>query len=224
MHKEKVEPRVFHIHYDGKWISKELFEKLTHDHGFMSSNFSGCPKDSPKFIPEVHLTFKTPKKEEFKIVWDTIIGITSNKNFKGYIEGEYLPRDEFIPWKKFSPKPIPFKIDTRKLDPKKGEVFRQTELHLALNTDTSEPKLIKDLIGCGLFGGNIAKERGNFTVLTAQGYIRDINSLYTQLLDYITSVGGAKDCTIKEERIVKFKLFDTKTSSLPHIVDNILEV
>jgi hypothetical protein len=218
---EQTQTGIFHIHIDAKNMDKELYDFAIKKLGFYDSNFNGHPEGYVHFEPDRHLTLKLETKQEFFDTWEKLENFTKSENIKGYIEGEYIPVDEFIPYTEYKDIPIPFSIKRRKLNGTKNEEFRQTEIHLTLEKDKSHPDLIKKLLDSGLYGAYIPKDRGTFLVLTIQGFVKDIVPLCNKLTEYIKKSGGAYLCTIKEERAIKYKLFNVGAEDLPEIADTI---
>ena len=218
---EKTQPKIFHIHSDAKHISNELYRYAVNDLKFVDTDFDGHPEGYVHFEPEKHLTLKLKTKGEFQSTWEKLEKITDRSEFKGYLEGEFIPFDEYIPHKSYTDIPVPFKIKRRRLKGTKGEQFRQTEIHLTFEKDSSHHDLIKKLLDSGLYGAYIPKKDGTFIVLTMQGYIKDIEKLYPVIKQYLLDSGGAYRCTLKEERAIDFKLYGINVEDLPEIAEKI---
>lgn len=140
---------------------------------------------------------------------------------KGYLEAEFIPIDDFIPYKEYQEIPVPFEIRRRRLDGSKNEQFRQAEIHFTMDKDKSHPDLLKKLLDSGLYGAYIPKDRGTFLVLTIQGFVKDINPFCEILKEYIEQSGGAYLYTLKEERAIIHKLLGITPKDLPEIADEI---
>ena len=216
---EKTEPGIFHIHIDAQHMSIELHTRVTSELRFKDSNFDSAPEGQKSFAPQQHMTLKLKDKKAFFETWAKLEEIVDESGMIGYMEGEYLPTDEFISYKPYQDTPLPFKIERRQLSDE--EQFRQTEFHLAMDMNESDPRLVKRLMDSGLMAVCITKKRGQFVIFTAQGYIKDIEPLYALTKRYLETQGGAAKCTIKEERSIRFKLFGTSSDELPEIVDKI---
>src|SRR5579863_5579056 len=96
---ETTEQDIFHIHFDGQSISGSLYDIVTKAFGFVDSDFAGSPEGYNTFYPQRHLTLKLPTKSKFMGVWHDLEKIISLENFKGYLEGEYIPTDVRIEYK-----------------------------------------------------------------------------------------------------------------------------
>ncbi|MFT5890279.1 MAG: hypothetical protein ACI9Y7_000369 [Dokdonia sp.] len=219
---EKTQPEIFHIHIDAQEMTEELYEYAIKTLKFYDSDFNGHPEGFLHFEPEKHLTLKLITKAEFDETWEKLAKFTDKTKLRGYLEGEFIPIDEFIPYTEYKDIPIPFKIERRKLTGKDNEEFRQTEIHLTMEKDKSNPDLMKKLLEAGLYGAYIPKRRGTFLVLTIQGFIKDIVPLTNIIREYIIESGGAYLCTIKEERALKYKLFGISADDLPEIANKII--
>lgn len=216
---EATQPRIFHIHIDAQYMSKEFYEQVTQELKFYDSDFGGHPEGYSHFEPQRHLTLKVFNKEDFEAKWKRLVDLADLADFKGYLEGEYIPFDDFIPYKEYKDIPIPFSIKRRKLSGKEG--FRQTEIHLTFDKDKSNPDLIKKLLDAGLFGAYIPKKHGTFLVLTAQGRVREISKLWPVLKSYIEKSGGTFRCTLKEERAIKYKVYGVTSVDMPEVIESV---
>lgn len=216
---EKTQPKIFHIHIDGQNDIPHDLEKYAIDEiGFYDRPFSGHPEGADHFEPSCQLTLKANTKEEFKIAWDKLESkIKEFPDFVGYVEGEFIPIDDYIPYTEYNDIPVPFYVVKRKLI--HGEQFRQTEVHLTMDKNTSHPSLIKKLLDSGLYGGYIPKPNAEYIVFTMQGYIKDIVPLITSLKEFLIESGGADKCTIKEERAIAHILCNVDVNELPEIAD-----
>lgn len=219
---EKVQPKIFHIHIDAQNMPRALDEYAVSVLKFIPTDYDGHPEGYDHFEPKRHLTFKAPTKQIFQDTWNALERVMeSHPDFIGYIEGEYLPTDEYIPYKPYVDVNIPFNITRRKLDAKIDESFRQTEVHVTMEKTQSHPDLIKKLLNSGLYGAFIPKHDGEFLVLTIQGFIKDIVPLIDSIRNFLVQSGGAYRCTIKEERAIAHRLFNIDASDLPEIAEKI---
>ena len=218
---ESTQPNIFHIHIDAQSMPAELSRFAREELAFADTNFSGHPPGYVHFEPKQHLTLKVQTRREFDRVWTALEEKVSQSDFVGYLEGEYIPRDDFIPYKPHSDLPVPFQVLRRRLTGGQEEEFRQGEFHLVYKKDESDPRLTEKLLAAGLYGAFMPKADGEFVVLTMQGYVRDVGPLTEALKTYIQEAGGAYRCTLKEERAIKYTLFGVDNNDLPEIADRI---
>jgi hypothetical protein len=219
---EKTQPNIFHIHIDARNMPRLMDEYAIRELHFVPTDYEGHPEGFDHFEPIRHLTLKAPDKNTFETSWKMLVAkMEEYPDFVGYVEGEYLPIDEFIPFTPYKDIPIPFQITRRKLNPSNKEDFRQTEIHITLERYTSHPDLITKLLNSGLYGAYIPKADDEFLVLTMQGYIKDIHPLIKSVRSFLTDSGGAYRCTIKEERAISHKLSNIEPPDLPEIADKI---
>ena len=211
-----AQPRRYHIHIDGTTFP-EVLAREARRIGFYETNFSGHPEGFQHFEPKVHLTLKAEGVESFNAAWSELEKVASAVEWKGYIEGEFIPFDDELPWKEYVDVPVPFKLERRRL--RSEEDFRQTEVHVVMDKDASDARLMRGLLEAGLYGAYLPKQDHTALVLTAQGYKADIFRLSGVLRKYLASVGGAARCTLKEERAIRYKLFNLLPEELPEIVD-----
>jgi hypothetical protein len=219
---EPTQPKIFHLHIDAKHLPIELEKFAKESLRFYDSNFNGHPEGYDHFEPQKHLTLKLKHKKDFFSTWSKLEKEAAKcSDFVGYLEGEYIPFDDFIPYKPYKDLPIPFKINRRILDGSEDEEFRQTEIHLTMMKEHSHPDLIQKLLDSGLYGAYIPKKDGDFLVLTMQGFVRDIEPLYHSVKSFMEQSGGAYRCTLKEERAIKYKMQGIDSSDLPEVIDSI---
>lgn len=219
---EKTQPKIFHIHIDAQKMPKALDEWAIKELDFVPTDYDGHPEGYDHFEPIRHLTLKVPTKEVFHATWDKLAAkLDEHPEFVGYIEGEFLPIDEYIEFNEYKDIPISFQITRRKLVPENYEDFRQTEIHITMEKTQSHPALMKKLLDSGLYGAFIPKADGEFLVLTIQGFIKDIVPLIDIIRKFLTVSGGAFRCTIKEERAIAHKLCNIDSRELPEIAETI---
>lgn len=220
---EKTQPRIFHIHIDAQVMPSVLDEYAIKELNFVPTDYDGHPEGYDHFEPKRHLTLKVQTKENFTSTWKLLeLKLSEFPDFIGYIEGEFLPIDEYIPFKEYNDIPIPFHIRRRKLVPENSEDFRQTEVHITMEKTKSHPELMRKLLDSGLYGAFMPKADGEFLVLTIQGFIKDIVPLIESIRIFLTESGGAYRCTIKEERAIAHKLCNIDSQELPEIAESIL--
>lgn len=158
--------------------------------GFWRSDFSGHPEKSEAFEPPHHLTLKTPTAREFRALFRSLLArVRLGREMTGYLEGEYVVVDRDI-----APRPFdasvhpPFKLCTASLPP--GH-FRESEIHICLNKDQSQPALLTVLADMGLFSAYLPKPYGTARIFTAQGSQKVIASILGPLTDYLARAGGS---------------------------------
>src|SRR6266404_7355604 len=138
----------FHIHIDALNISPAFEEYLTKELRFWRSDFSGSPDSANAFFPVNHLTLKPETSKDFRTVFDKLLTYVKTQDaMQGYIEGEFIAVQKHIEEKPFdSSVSVPFRLKRTSLAPGK---FRESEVHITLNKDRSDPALIRSLIDMG---------------------------------------------------------------------------
>jgi hypothetical protein len=194
----------FHIHLDAQWIAKDFQVFLLVNEGFSLKNFSGFPDNLMRHAPEVHLTRKMDNAHDFHQIFDTIQTYLENhsESMAGYVEGEYIPGEISIPNCEFNPDfPVPFVLE---LDELPSGLFREDEIHITLDRDKSDPRLLLALRQMGFFSVYMDKDWGVAEIFTTQGSFNHISkSVLPSIIDYLSKAGGAVNCVVKEERIVR---------------------
>lgn len=224
---EKVSPRIYHIHIDTqsknesteefhRWARKEL--------GFFVHDFNGHPGGYVHFEPTTHSSIKIQSNRDFKNIWKRLVSKFSEyPDIKGYLEGEFIPTDMVIPYKPLEVFENPcFKIERRTLLTSRNETFRQTEFHLCIDNDNSDPRVIKALLDAGLYGALLKKPEYEMIVLTMQGSFRMINILKSEVMHYLKRVGGVVRATIKEEVALENFRLNMAVEELPEIAQKII--
>jgi hypothetical protein len=208
-----------HIHVDASELSSELTQYLL-SLGFWRSDFVEHGQHDG-YEPLHHLTIKPESVGEFRKIFDDLVAWveSSPSSIEGYIEGEVIPLDEDIAELPFNGNaPIPCRIETSSLPP--GE-FRESEIHITLDRDKSHPGLRKRLREIGFFSAFLPKSYGVAEVFTVQGSQANIRSLLPVIRLYLSEVGGAAHCSIKEERVARWWL-SRPDVPLPPVVDSIV--
>lgn len=194
----------FHIHVDAQSMNPEVERVLVKDHAFIETNFSGHPEGVVHFEPNHHLTLKCFSRREFQERFQAAESFLSTTLMRGYLEGEFIASDEAIEERPFDPAvPLGIRVDLHDLAPGR---FRETELHITMDRDRSDPRLIRALCETGMFVAYLPKAYGTAVVFTAQGDRETIRKLLDRLTDYLQRVGGAVAGSIKEERVVRWWL------------------
>lgn len=209
----------FHIHVDAMSLSKAFEEHLIQNLGFWRSDFSGHPKGLEHFEPPHHFTKKLATSTEFRELFDRLVSFAKiNASMKGYLEGEFVALDHDIPDRAFDPfVKIPFTIHKTTLP---TGSFRQSEIHVVLNRDKSEPRMLTSLVEMGFYTAYMPKRYGTAQIFTVQGFRSEILSILQPLKNYLEEAGGLVDCSIKEERVVGWWLSEPNLC-LPPVVDSI---
>jgi hypothetical protein len=214
----KTSKGVYHIHLDVTHLSSDseidVLEKLA----FKDTAFSGHAPDSRYWEPPKHFSFKTQEYSEFSEKFNSLQEYCeSRKNdVVGYIEGEYVPLDVTLPEKDFDPNvPIPFTLTIENL-PLGG--FREDEVHITMNRDTSDPRLLKNLRMMGFFSAYMDKSQENVEIFTAQGSRKTIKTILQRTHNYLTVAGGFKNCSIKEEMILRWWKSDPQIAIPPVVI------
>lgn len=196
----------FHIHVDAHQLTSE-FENLLLQHlNFCNTDFAGHPEGALHFETPRHLTYKTKDAKNFKTVFDAIADYLKENTeaITGYVEGEYIPLDIDIEENPFDPSiPVPCQFELTNLA---AGTFREDEIHVTLDRDRSDPRLINNLRSMGFFSAYMDKSFGTVEILTAQGTRQMVQQLLSQVLNYLKSAGGAIKCSVKEERILRWWL------------------
>ncbi len=227
---EQSEPIRFHIHIDAEVMSDELYQYAMQKLGYMDQHFAEGQDFGSGYrvaAPVKHITkrFYESETEAFYDAWEAITELADKGSLKGYIEGEYIAFDRDFVDKPYSGdgKP-PFKLDLRPLSGPPNEEFRQTEIHLVMDEERSHPELIQSLLDTGMYPARLPKPASKdypahtAMVFTAQGYRNKIAKLADKLTASLHQVGGTVKGSLKEERILRYKLYDITYQKLPDII------
>lgn len=208
--------REFHIHIDAAEISRAFGRYLIHDLGFWCSDFCGHPDGIEHYEPRSHLTYKTIKTADYKRVFRCVEAYAEhNGGLIGYAEGEYIASDDNIRAKPYDPSVLPpFRFQPQFLP---ASEFRETELHITLSRDRSDPRLMANLLSMGFFCAYLPKSYGVAAIFTAQGTRPLIAQILDHTLGYLQRAGGAVACSIKEERIAHWWLSEPNIPRPPVI-------
>jgi hypothetical protein len=197
---------VYHIHVDAQHLAPDFETFLLESLGFFLSHFAGHPEDALHFEAPRHLTCKTNDSKVFLEVFEQAKAFAeaNPSSFVGYIEGECIPLDLDLLDRPFDPSiEFPFKFELAPLSPGK---FREDEIHITLDRDKSDPRLLQVLRSAGFFSAYMEKPNNVVEILTVQGTYRQIQELLPDILKYLNAAGGSVSCSVKEERIIKWWL------------------
>jgi hypothetical protein len=208
---------VFHIHVDAQEMSAELELFLIGQLKFWNSDFSGHPPGALHFETPRHLTWKSTDAATAKSTFTTLVDYleTNPGCITGYVEGEYIPVDIDLPAMPFNPEiAVPYHLELGSLAPGK---FREDEIHITLDRDKSDPRLLTALRSMGFFSAWMEKPQNSVEIFTAQGDRSNIQKVLADMQIYLQAVGGAVGGSIKEERIIRWWLSSPEIS-LPPVI------
>jgi hypothetical protein len=190
----------FHVHIDATELDPEVERFFVDEHGFENTDFCGHPPGLPHFEPDHHLTRKCADSATYRRLFAQTIDILSKTNMRGYVEGECVSSDVDLLAAPFVPNVTPgFRLTLARLP--QGH-FRASEIHVTMNRDRSEPRLVEALCQAGFFAAYLPKSYGTAVVLTAQGSRAMIDALLPRVHAFVLRAGGAVSCSVMEERVV----------------------
>jgi hypothetical protein len=208
----------FHIHVDAAQISPP-FEEYLAQTGFVRTDFAGHPEGADGFEAPNHLTLKLYDAAEFRKKFDEVAhAAIETSGIRGYLEGEFIPVDRDVADRPYQAGvDIPFRVESR---PIAQGSFRETEIHITLDRDRSDPRLLASLTEMGFFSAYMHKSYGVAQIFTVQGTRTVIDQLLPRLFAYLESCGGTANCSVKEERVARWWLSDP-TVALPPVISDI---
>jgi hypothetical protein len=210
----------FDIHVDATELAHDGEQFLIKEMGFWRSDFCGHPEGAEAYEPLHHLTIKPETGTEYKDSFNRVQQYFQSHrgSIKGYVEGEFFAFDKDLESKPFDEcVKVPFAVKTGFLPP---GTFRESEIHVTMSRDKSDPRLIRTLMDMGLFAAYLSKDYGVGQVFTVQGTQAQIQALLQPLFDFLNSIGGSVHCSVKEERVVGWWMSDP-TLRLPPIAREI---
>lgn len=95
--------------------------------------------------------------------------------------------------------------------------FRESEIHITLDRETSDPIVREMLLKIGFVLATIPKSYGVAEIFTVQGTRKQIRELLFLTLDYLNNIGGIARGSIKEELIARWWISPDITK-LPPVV------
>jgi hypothetical protein len=192
----------FHIHIDAKNIKSQFEKILIDNHKFGYKNFIKRQDLNPSYAPETHLTHKTQDPNRASQIFKDIHTYLEQNpdSMTGYVEHEYIPETISIKYRTFNPDvPLPFQLELGDLA---IGAFRENEIHITLDRDNSDPRLLESLRQMGFFSALRQKDYGIAEIFTTQGSYQDIQKVLPMIVSYLNQAGGAGACVVKEERII----------------------
>lgn len=192
----------FHIHIDAKNIESQFEKILIEQYSFDYKNFIQRQDLNPSYAPKTHLTYKTTNANQASQIFKDIHTYLERNpdSMIGYVEHEYIPEKILIEYQTFNPDvPIPFQLELVYLESGK---FREDEIHITLDRDNSDRRLLESLRQMDFFPASRLKDYGIAEIFTTQGSYQDIQKVVPMIVSYLNQAGGAAKCVIKEERII----------------------
>ena len=211
-----------HIHAD-LFELPELARRALEAMGFADTSFFDAPLGYALQVPPIMYTIKTNDMHEFQRKWEGLERVLRTPGIKGYGEGEEIVFVEVFSEAQYQGIEFPYQVKTRSLLGPPNEEFRQTEFHLELDSNRSNPNLIRTFLEAGFYGGLFREPDGSTSLtLTMQGYVVDIRkSLMLKLIDYLNRAGGVVNGRIIEEVAIRYYLAGISQKDLPKIADRI---
>jgi hypothetical protein len=191
-----------HIHIDAKSINSQFEKILVEKYSFDYKNFIQRQDLNPSHAPETHLTYKTTNPNQASQIFKDIhTYLNQNPNSMiGYVEHEYIPGKILIESRTFNPDvPLPFQLELGDLE---IGAFREDEIHITVDRDNSDPRLLESLRQIRFFSALRQKDYGIAEIFTTQGSYQDIQKVLPMIVSYLNQAGGAATCVVKEERII----------------------
>jgi hypothetical protein len=206
----------------------------------------------------------------FNKIFNKTVEEAKDNGFRGYVEGEFIKTDLEIPYKQVDEKQfntlfgkdskglkckddnfsLPMLISKRGLKGEaEGEGFRKGEIHITMDGDKSDNRIVNLLEEIGLSrtvipkqlvdkdGNELKDSQGkplikNDAIFTIQGAsVSQLDSLFVELVSVINKVGGAHSCTMKLEHVPKYYVSegvellkpdsDVNIHGVPPVIDEI---
>ena len=190
----------YHIHVDAQGPLDQGLEAKLKELGFWDADFDHLP-EADGYEPLRHLTQKPSTRAEQRQLLEEVRSYVEVHpgELIGYIECEGIVKREKYDYQPFDPAvPIPFRFHVGPLP--KG-MFRQDEIHIALDRDESDERLMAALKSLGFHVAYLRDEGRVRAIYTVQGYVREIEQLWPALNTYLQEAGGIARGSMKEEVI-----------------------
>ena len=220
-----MEAQPFHIHVDALSLDSAFEQHLCKNLHFYRVDYSIDPHsvdlEENSSGHSYHLTFKTRSSLDFKRVFKELQEFVKEKNpiERGYIEGEFIPFSKKFEERPFREISIPFRLHMK--PPETGN-FRESEIHVTLSRDESDPRLLDALHNnMNLLSGYIPKSWGIAQIFTIQGTRAQIDELREPLWNFLHKTGGAVRGSMKEERTAGYWMSHPDKIGLPHVISRI---
>lgn len=216
----------FHIHVDAIEMDASFERDLLTRRGFQrvaySIDRSAVDLESGSAEHEFHLTYKTRSVKLFNAathaLFDTIKA--DAPIHRGYVECECVTFKRRLDFQPFRAVPVPLRLQMR---PPPPGAFRESEIHVTLSLDESDPRLLRALHDeIGMLSGFIPKTWGMAEILTVQGTRSQIDEIRDALWNYLRAAGGAARCCIKEERTTRHWISHPTGIGLPYVIDKMV--
>ena len=227
----------WHIHVDGSQVGED-FRKFLAERGFHPDDFI---HSSGQYAPVQHLTWKGKRnavneyKEHMQALRaflgnhgfapdvesgypDHVYGKGDPKVFRGYVEAEHIARDVDLAEMPFDETlAAPFRLQMRDL----LAGFRESEVHVAMDVDRSDKRLMEAIRSMGLYDVLMPKPKDKrmTVIFTAQAATQEeIAEIIPPLETYLHAAGGAVRGSVKEERITDW-VSSHRDVKIPPVID-----
>ena len=213
--KMTVTEMVFHIHANIIHVAPEG-EVLLVKRGFRVKPFLSSLPFQSQYVPLRHLSWKGDDVNEFRAVFGASVNALSSICFIGYLEGEYVAREESIDKAggREGNRMINGPTFSLKLFP--ARCWRQSEVHITLSSERTSPYLHSIFADIGFFCSQNIKDGEIYNVYTAQGKRDHVGKIYSEALKLINTAGVPAYGKIKEERSLSHWISDGYTWFMPH--------
>lgn len=211
---------LYHLHIDAMRFESPLREVPLVRKGFKETNFAHSDARYEHHEPAIHYTLKTTDLAELRTRFEEMKALlASPEQFEGYLEAEYIALDrEIVPAAGSRGIPeIPFRATKR---PVNGEGFRQSEIHVAMQTERPDAEICDAMREMGFFTAFMQKPYGLVSIFTLQGSLAQIKDILQPTTDFLARCPGHAHCTIKEERVVGWWL-SKEGLDLPPVIDTL---
>ena len=213
---------MFHLHIDLFDEPSAKFAATLQLMGFADTSFH-VPYPDGHDGCTAHWTWKTENAICAHQQWVALTQTARDAGIPGYLEHELVLLDETIETdRSFDPGvTMPFVLERYRLQ--EGG-FKESEVHLTLDRDASDPRVMEWFTSMGMVPAVMPKRRADGTlfdalILTAGGDKREIARVFKELHDVVPLLGGIKECSIKFEVMEGHLLFGGfPTSRLPPVV------
>ena len=193
--------------------------------GFQERPFENRRPFDSHFTPRQHLSCHLATQAEFKSKFaSAAVLLDQGKSTVGYMEGEYVARQETYP-----PDPVAAEPKHKSPPPclrlhlSPPLRWRQSEVHLTLKRTPTSERHLEYFRTAGFYRASMHKADGEHIIFTAQGPKVIVGLIYTFVHSYMCTEGRMLSGKLKEERSLKFWISRDYTWLMPQVSSVVFE-
>lgn len=219
-----MDKATYHLHMDAAYLPPGLMDRMLEQGGFHADDFPHQLQVGGEKMPARHLTkylYSPTTASSARAECLKLKSWAEEFSFQGLIQCEYVVEEKH--WERqrdhagANDLAEPFKISCRPLTNKKGDQFKQHEIHLEVNKLQSSAAIINVLNKCGMQ----VLENDQSITFTASGHSREMLKIRKALKRFLSQNGDEITAKLTYEATAFWSLHEVEPETLPMIVEQV---